>query len=147
LLNVLGLVKVGLSQPLIVPITGQGGGGAGQGYAGYNEHTFAGLPKQTYSGTNVNDLGNAVQSLLQDLQTQLQPQNHELIVSVLGLNLGGLLDGVLDSVLSLVIPLLNPLLGILNTLLETLLNALGVTLGQANVTFNSVSCNNAVLVY
>lgn len=145
LINVLGLIRVAIA-PIIVPVTGQGGSSnVQQGGITYDGLQFVGLPAQTQS-INSNDLGNAIQYLLSELTVELQNPN-ALTVDVVGLNVGPLLGGVIDALLHVIVPALQPITSLLNTLLETLLDALGVSVGQANVTYNAVSCNAAVLVY
>ena len=143
LVNVLGLIKVTMKKPIILPLSPQGWDPGQQGDVGYTDLFFQGKPTQQQQ-INANALGSGVNTLLQALIAQLQ-QPDSLNVSLLGLSLP--LGSIVGGLLGVLEPLLQPVTQLLNGLLEPVLNLLGIQIGQAIVTYNSVSCNNAVLVY
>jgi len=138
-LSLLGIpvLTATMAQPLIIPLSDQG--------MGYTPLTFSGGPSQSQSITTNNVTG-ALGQTLQGLATQLQQPNSlnvHAVLNLITLPAGGLVAGLLH----LLNPLLAPLLNLLGNVLVPVLNALGIQLGTATVTYNALSCGNAVLVY
>ena len=138
-LSLLGLpvLTATMAQPLTIPLSDQG--------MGYTPLTFSGGPSQSQSITT-NNVPSALGQTLQALATQLQQPNSlnvHALLNLITLPAGGLVAGLLN----LLNPLLAPLLNLLGNVLTPVLNALGIQLGTATVTYNALSCGNAVLVY
>lgn len=143
LVNVLGLVTISMKKPIILPLSPQGWDPSQQGNVGYTDLTFHGKPTQQEQ-INSNQLGSGVNTLLNALVAQLaDPQS--LVVSLIGIQLP--IGQIASMLINLLMPILQPVTQLLDAVLAPVLNLLGIQVGQATVTYNAVSCNNAVLVY
>lgn len=143
LVNVLGLVKISMKKPIILPLSPQGWDPSQQGSVGYTDLTFFGRPTQQQE-INSNALGSGVNTLLTALIAQLaDPQS--LDVSLLGIQLP--LGQIASMLVNLLMPILQPVTQLLDAVIAPVLKLLGIQIGQAVVTYNSALCNNAVLVY
>lgn len=143
LVNVLGLVTISMKKPIILPLSPQGWDPSQQGNVGYTDLTFHGKPTQEQT-IDSNLLGSGVNTLLNALVAQLaDPQS--LVVSIVGIQLP--LGQIAAMLVNLLLPVLQPVTQLLDAVIAPVLKLLGIQLGQALVTYNSVLCNNAVLVY
>ncbi|RDH99562.1 putative membrane protein [Caldimonas thermodepolymerans] len=150
LLNVLGLIRVSVKDALVVPV---GTGGASGGQQGWQRLEFTGAPPLMQTVDN-NAVGSVLGTVVGALRDQLRPGNLNVVVlsesGLLGLVgglVGGLVSGVVSGLLDLLLPLLTPLLQVLDAVLVPVLRLLGVQLGAADVGLDTVSCNQAGLVY